>query len=352
MSRFALISDLTRGYIARGYFPSAVVSVFTRKETLFRESFGSNVLPSGKKEAARPDTVYDMASCTKIATSTQILLQIEEGNLSLDTPVSDVLTEIRPLEPLQSRLKDVTIEKLLTHTSGLIDWYPFYVRQGEDFYRVFNSFIGQTEVMKGMVYSDMNFMLLGKVLEKLKKKDLCACQKDLKALVGGRRMDYVPEDKDNTAPSCYGNDIEQRMVTERGLIFRGWRSTVRPCLDVNDGNAYYFFGGAAGHAGIMSDAESYEKLGQLYLSGQSRLLSESGKVRAPGRGLGWQIDRSLYPEGFGHTGFSGTYLYLCPEKDFGVVALTNRLAFPIRHGTNTNEFRRALAKEVYSLIQA
>ena len=350
MRDFTGLSALCQGYVDRGYFPSCVVSVFDGEKTLYRQAFGGNELPGGKKAAANTDTAYDMASCTKIATSTGILLLIDEGKLELSTKLVQVLPEIKDYPDLYERTKDTTIYQLLTHTSGILDWYPFYTQKGKDFFEVFDSFIGKTKVQEGMVYSDMNFMLLGKVLERLKGKNLKACQEDLKDLLGAKRMDFQPEDWSNTAPSCYGNAIEEHMVTERGLIFRGWRSQSRPTIGVNDGNSYYFFDGAACHAGIIADADAYERLGRLYLNTGSPILIRSLERAEANRGLGWQLDEKMYPAGCGHTGFSGSWIYICREKGIGAVALTNRLAFRVAHGTNTNEFRRALAGAIYEQI--
>ncbi|MBQ7058416.1 MAG: beta-lactamase family protein [Firmicutes bacterium] len=346
------LDSLIQGYVDRGYFPSCVVSVFDREGTLYRKAFGTNDFPGGKRLAADTDTAYDMASCTKIATATGILMLVSEGKLSLDDRLPDILSEIRNYPDLFSRTEHVTLRQLLTHTSGILDWYPFYVQKGRDFFEVFESFIGKTEVMKGMVYSDMNFMLLGKVLERIKEKDLRSCQRDLKAALGARRMDYpeigqVFSAADHIAPSCFGNAIEEHMVAERGLVFRDWRSKDRPTIGVNDGNAHYFFDDAAGHAGIIADADAYERLGRLYLTSEDPVLKGSMEDVGCGRGLGWQIDPLMYPDGCGHTGFSGTYIYVCRSKGIGAVALANRLAFRLAHGTNTNEFRRALAAAVY-----
>ncbi len=350
MTDFSYLDELCQGYIDRGYFPSCVISIGDREKTLYRKAYGANVLPGGKKQAANTDTAYDMASCTKIATATGILLLMDEGKLSIGTKLSEVLPEITAYPTLNERIGNADMYQLLTHTSGLLDWYPFYTQQGRDFLEVFESFIGSTKIQEKMVYSDMNFMLLGKVLERLKGKNLKACQEDLKALLGAKRMDYCPDSFENTAPSCYGNSIEEHMVTERGLIFRNWRSKDRPTLGVNDGNAHYFFGDAAGHAGIIADADAYERLLRLYLNTDSPVLKRSMSEAVDGRGLGWQIDAAMYPGGCGHTGFSGAYIWVCPEKNLTVTALTNRLAFRVAHGTNTNEFRRALARAIWERV--
>lgn len=347
---FSFVDEICREYIDKGYFPSVVVSIFNQKETLYRMALGDNPTLEGGRIPVNTNTVYDMASMTKIAASTQILLLIDEGRLTLETVVPEVLTEVKERPALYERLKTVTIYQLLTHTSGIIDWYPFYVQAGKDFYDVFDSFIGSTEIVKGMIYSDMNFMLLGKIIEKIKGKPLEQCQEDLKKLLGAEHMEYLPKDLSNVAPSSYGNGIEEDMCAERGLVFDGWRSKDVPTLGgVNDGNAHYFFHDVAGHAGIFANADAYERLGRFYLNSDSELFKRSMQEQVDGRGLGWQTG-DMYPAGCGHTGFTGTSTWVCPEKNIGTVILTNRLCYAGRHGTNTNEFRRTLHQAIYQKL--
>lgn len=354
MYNFSRIDEITKDFIQKGYFPSAVVSVFNDKETLYRQAYGENVMPDGSIEKADTDTAYDMASCTKIATATQILLLIDEGKLRLEDRIPNILTEIKEYKDLYSRLRSVTIYQLLTHTSGILDWYPFYTQCGKDFYEVFDSFIGSAEIVDGMVYSDMNFMLLGKVVEKINQKPLEECVKDLRDRLGAKRMQYKMEQDPlqcaNIAPSCWGNAIEERMVAERNLVFNDWRSKDKAVIGCNDGNTHYFFKDVAGLAGISANADAYERLCRLYLTTESPLLIRSLTEQEEGRGLGWQIGETLYPEGAGHTGFSGPWIYVNRKKNFGVVTLVNRLAYPKEHGTNTSDYRRVIAKAVNEIL--
>lgn len=352
MQDFSFVDAICQKYIDKGWFPSAVVGIYDKNGTLYRTALGDNPAEGGR-QAVNTDTVYDMASVSKISTSTQILLLIDAGQLTLETTVPEVLTEIQARPNLYQRLKDVTIYRLLTHTSGLIDWYPFYVQAGKDFYDVFESFIGDTAVETEMVYSDMNFMLLGKVVEKLKGKPLAECQLDLKKLLGAEHMEYLPQDLSNMAPSSYGNGIEENMCAERSLVFEGWRSKAVPTLGgVNDGNAYYFFGGVAGHAGVFGNVDAYERLGRLYLNTDSALLKRSMTRQEADRGLGWQVGEDMYPGGCGHMGFTGTTIWVCPEKGIGAAALTNRLCYPNRASVNINEFRREIFQAIYKEYQA
>ena len=191
----------------------------------------------------------------------------------------------------------------------------------------------------GMVYSDLNYMILGKVLEKVHKKPLNECLADeLVNPYGLGNMMYNPDLGLDIAPSSYGNPIEEDMCREIGLSFEGWRpyETVRG--RVNDGNAYYYFGGVSGHAGIFADVAAYERLGQMYLNTKEELLISSTMLHAPTRGLGWQIG-PRYPQGCGHTGFTGTCVYFSRELDIGSVIYTNRLYYPHRN-TNDNDDMR------------
>ena len=99
--------------------------------------------------------------------------------------------------------------------------------------------------------------------------------------------------------------------------------------------------GVSGHAGIFADAAAYEALLLLYLNTTSPLLISSLEEHAPTRGLGWQKS-DLYPFGCGHTGFTGTSVYLSKEKNIGCVLLTNRLFYPDRNTHLTHDARRAL----------
>lgn len=344
MENWSFVDRITEKYLERGYFPSAVVSIFDRQGTLYRKAYGGNYLPDGRYEQTRTDTAYDMASCTKIATATQILLLVDEGKLSLKTPVGEVLAPVRSHPALYERVGNVTLFQLLTHTSGILPWYPFYVQKGRGFYDVFESFIGSTKVEKGVVYSDMNFMLLGKVVEALRQKDLKDCQEELRKRLGADRMDYCPEGEDNTAPSCYGNQIEKDMVRERGLSFDGWREDGKCVIGVNDGNSHYYFEDTAGHAGICADADAYERLARFYMQNGRPVFEEAMREQAPGRGLGFDRTPGLYGrDGCGHTGFTGTWFFLDSQRGYGAVALANRLAFKEKNEHNTNEFRRELA---------
>ncbi len=336
------IQDITKRYQAAGYFPSACVRVFDSKETLAAVSVGD----------AKEDSLFDVASLTKIATTAQILLLIQSGKLTLDTPVKEVLPALKEDEYLNRRFDGIQIFHLLTHTSTLAAWYPFYSRRQEGFYDALKYALRHTEPTKGVVYSDLNFMLLGKVIERIQEKPLNRClQEDLARPLGLGNMAYLPDKHLPVVPSCYGNPIEEGMCREREITFDGFRPHGQPVVgEVNDGNSHYYFHGVSGHAGIFADALAYERLCQFFMNAEEPLLvrAQREQPESPGRGLGFQTGVS-YPHGCGHTGFTGTGIYFSREYDVGVVSFTNRLFYPAENPNATWEFRRALHEAVFAL---
>ena len=337
------VLDVTRRYAAAGYFPSACVRVFNRKETLAEVCVGE----------ARGNSLFDVASLTKMATLTQVLLLIREGKLGLETPLAALFPEeIRANGVLTERLGAVRVRTLLTHTSGLVDWYPFYARRGEPFWQVMAFALAHTLPTTGVVYSDLNFMLAGKIVEKLRGKPLERClREDLAEPLGLGNMMYRPSADLHIVPSSYGNPIEEDMCRERGIAFDGFRSREDPVIGtVNDGNCHYYFEDVSGHAGIFADAEAYQRLCQYYMNTEDPLLLAAQREQpgAPGRGLGFQTGVS-YPYGCGHTGFTGTGIWFSREKEIGAVSFTNRLFYRKENPNATGDFRRALHEAVFAL---
>jgi len=334
------VVSLLREYQERGYFPSASVRVFNGERTIAAATVGD----------AGPESVFDVASLTKIATATLVFFLIEQGALRLQDPIMDYLPELADGPLLRERLGAVTLEKLLTHTSGLVDWYPFYAEAG-DFAKILHIALTRYEPVKGDLYSDLNFMLLGKAVERVTGMPLDeTLQTSLVGPLGLGRMAFKPDPCWDIVPSCYGNPIEEAMCAERGITFTGWRAHEPVRGEANDGNAFYFFQGVAGSAGIFAEPTAYQRLCQHYLTADSPLLTAAQSARAAARGLGFQAGE-LYPEGCGHTGFTGTSLYISRKLNIGVVAFTNRLFYRTPNPNPTNDFRFALHHAVAAVLQ-
>lgn len=309
------IDSIINKYMDENYFPSAVCKVFSTEKTYYHKAFGN----------VQADTIYDVASLSKIITSTEVLMLINDGKLSLNGKISSYLPIINELDVLKERLKDVTIEQLLTHNSGLIDWYPFYSEEGTVF-EVMNKAIGKYEKISGTLYSDLNFMLLAEIIKSVIGLSLEeSLERNIKQRLNIKNIYYCPSGKSNIAPTSYGNGIEEKMCKDRNIEFNNWRSHDKALVgEVNDGNAHYFFKGVSGHAGIFADVQAYADLCLYYMISTDELIKSSMKEHREGRGLGWQISES-FPSGCGHTGFTGTSVYICKDKNIAAVTFTNRL---------------------------
>jgi len=328
---FSEIDGILCAYRAQGYYPSATCQVFDEHGTLYHRSVGD----------AQNDTWYDIASVSKIICTTMLLFAMEEGRLTPDSFILDILHPDGPAT--QERLRGVTIRQMMTHTSGLPAWYPFYA-DGRDFYTVLEHVLSTLPRETGYVYSDLNFMLLGLVLTEVTGLTLReALDRYIHGRLGIRDIAYGPIEPSLCAPSCYGNPIEKRMCAERGLSFDGWRPDgVAVYGSCNDGNAHYYWHGASGHAGIFATSDALARLCRFYMTTDLPFFREAMDTTVGERGLGF--DKSVtYPEGCGHSGFTGTAIWFSRAHHIGCVLLSNRLFFPEGHPARiTNEWRRAV----------
>ena len=302
-----------------------------------------------------PGTLFDLASVTKVmATTLAVMLMVGSGDMHIDSPLSHYLPDFR------GGGKDgVTLRHLLTHRAGLYQWLPTYYHatnrdEASEYVRAQPL---AWEAGEGRHYSDLGFMLLGLAVERVADTSLDAFLRDrIYGPLGLDRTAFRPLDiagnadgqaeghLDDDAPiaaTSHGNPYEHRMVHDSTFGYRiagnadawdGWRRyTLRG--EVNDANAFYAFGGIAGHAGLFSTASELNVLLQLLLNGGEyggrrylnpqvvdTFLSSTGQ----GQALGWQLQAYSGQPSFSHTGFTGTLVLAVPEYDLALVLLTNR----------------------------
>jgi len=303
------------------------------------------------------DAVFDLASVSKILTGTMALKLIGEGKLSLDQSLS-TLFQNEPLGPVtKERFKTITVKSLLTHSSGLPAWFPFYTQKGS-FWDVLEIALNTQPVQEGMAYSDLGFMLLGEAVRAVSGHTL---PQNLELLNGklGTSFAYNPQNPAACVETERGNRIEEGMCAERGMSFDRFRSHKTHMRgEVNDGNAFYFWHGVAGHAGVFGIAADLLSLGELYLNGgkvrgkqliPASLVEESTVDYGGGRGLIWALS-DIYIAGFGHTGFTGTSLYLCRETGCAAAILTNRLV--VEPAPNLRPFRTEAHEMIYGAFSS
>jgi CubicO group peptidase (beta-lactamase class C family) len=320
-----VLTSSIESYIQQEYFSAVAVGVSQAGEQEI-QTWGTTMWGG---PPLTPSHLFDLASLTKLYTTMAVLKLMREQRFQEHTKLIDLL----PIENLQlkQQLKHIQIADLVTHHSGLPAWYPFYIRRGEDFQTILQDLLKEHPRTDTMIYSDINFMLLGMVVSQVMQLSLDDALQELVLTPFCLTQTAYHPDPLLCVATEYGNQIERQMVADRKLSFNGWRDEVIPIQGVcNDGNCHYYFGGVGGHAGLFSNTEDVLSFGKVFLSAERSKLSQTLYDRMLhdwGGNRGYGIQRGeLYPQqGFGHTGFTGTYLYVNPEKALVITILTNRL---------------------------
>jgi len=343
---FADIDAIVQDAIEQGKMPGAVVLIGHNGRVVYRKAFGSRSIEP-TREPMTVDTVFDLASLTKcIATTTSVMQLVETGRVRLNDPVSAYLPWFSPNGKAQ-----ITVRELLTHYSGLApDLDLTHAWQGRD--TALKMVMDAKPVDPPgtrFVYSDINFETLGFLVEKVSGLPLNEyAEKNVFAPLGMTSTSFLP-------PSKWLPRIAPTEYDENGKMLRG---------TVHDPTARRM-GGVAGHAGLFSMADDLAKFAQQLLSGR-KILSRSAieKMSTPQqpatasslRGLGWDIDSpfasnrgELLPVGsFGHTGFTGTSLWIDPTTNTYIILLTNAV-HPIGKGSVISLRTRLATAVIHSL---
>jgi CubicO group peptidase (beta-lactamase class C family) len=329
-SQFARAFALLREAIEQRAFPGAALAVTHRGALIASQGFGRFTYDSTSPEV-RADTVFDVASVTKVVATTAIaMLLYERGLLHLESPVTSILPDFVSLAPPQQRAarEAVTVRMLLAHSSGL----PAYVKLFETA-RTRDEFIGAALTTSLVAppgsksdYSDIGFILVGEILARLAGSPLDVfAQKEIFAPLGMSRTCFNP-------PADWKSAIPP---TEEDRTFR--HRVVQG--EVNDENAWVM-GGVAGHAGLFAPATDVARFAECMLRGGSPILKpptvelftrrESSPI-GTSRALGWDTPSQpsssgahFSPRSFGHLGFTGTSLWIDPDRQLTVALLTNR----------------------------
>lgn len=338
------IAPLVEKAIADKQLPGAVVLVGRGEQILYRKAFGFRTY-SPAATVTTPDTVFDLASLTKpLVTTTLIMQLVEQGELRLTDPVGKYLQQLNDAD-----VKKITVLQLLTHSSGLADGFDrreFW--QGKaGLEQQLAKLKLKTKPDQQFVYSDIGFILLGLVAEQITKQqlDLLAEQRIFLPLKM-KNSRYLPLDK----PSQDAAYLRRIAPTENLRGDADYQKLlpnyVQPYLHavVHDPTAIRL-GGVAGHAGVFGTADDLALFVQMLLNGGElkgqRLLSPLAVQRLltpvvignQSRALGWDMHTAysapkgdLLPQGsFGHTGFTGTSIWIDPTSRTYIILLSNRV---------------------------
>jgi serine-type D-Ala-D-Ala carboxypeptidase len=333
--------------IEEGSFPGAVALVADENAVAATAAAGHAVVDP-ERVPVTADTVFDLASLTKPLVC-GALVAAALPTLDLASPPGRYLPEWKT-----TRYDGITLETLLTHTSGLPAWYPVYARgEGAAAYRkTLGSLEPEAKAGERVIYSDLNFLVLGDVLETHFSAPLDVSFRSLVAEPAGSSARFLPEPSAPTAATERGDATERRMTAALGISYPRFRSGVVRG-EVHDGNAYRR-GGVAGNAGLFGTADDVWRLARGWLPPSRRdFVGDRTPDHPEARGLAWQGRRgagSATPQmpdsAFGHTGFTGTSVWIDPEAGRIFVLLTNRIHPEVR-GIDFNAVRRGFHELVW-----
>ncbi|HTR03181.1 MAG TPA: serine hydrolase domain-containing protein [Thermoanaerobaculia bacterium] len=343
----SVLGDYLAREIEAGSFPGASALVGSESEVLAEAVAGHAAIEPGR-DAATDATLWDLASLTKPLGTAALFLAAGRA-LALDAPPGLFLPEWK-----KTRFDGITLERLLTHTSGLAAWYPLYARgEGAKAYRATLAEL-EPEAAPGarVIYSDLNFLLLGQILEQVLGAPLDAAFGELVARPAGSAAHFLPQSAAACAATERGDRFERAMTESRGLTYARFRTGVVRG-EVHDGNAVRR-GGVAGHAGLFATARDVWALARAWLEpGRAEARGDRTPGHAEGRGLGWQARRgagsavdAMSPRSFGHTGFTGGSVWVDPDAGLVSVLLTNRIHPEVRE-IPFNEVRQRFHAAVY-----
>lgn len=364
------ISKYLQERIDAGDFPSAVYLVGEKGELVFQDALGFAVVEPEKIEA-KLDTIYDLASLTKVLVTALLTASlIESEEFPLDGRVGIYLKEFDT-----DGKRMITVSDLVTHTSHLPAWKPFYLFVS-DRSEVANE-IGKTNLnfeRNTVKYSDLNFIVLGTLIERITAKSFkeTAIERIVDPLdLHDTGFAPVKEIRRRVAASEKGNEYEKNACIDQGYLRAAGSEFFRDYQiwgEVHDGNAW-FMGGVAGHAGLFSTAEEVFKIALQFLPNYTKLLKpETCELFRTNFTPGMNEDRSfafqlasthdstagskMSPESFGHLGFTGTSLWIDPVKERIFILLTNRThAHPLPF-VNINPVRRRFHDLAIDLLDA
>jgi len=340
-------ADSLIGSAVERLFPGAVFLVAKDGRVVHERAFGYAQLNDyeGRRLATprpmRINTLFDLASVTKVmATTMAMMMLVDRGQIDLDAPVYRYLPDFRG-----AHLDSITIRNLLQHSSGLVQWQPLYYHASNSAqtYAVIRDMPLGWGVGDARHYSDLGFMLLGDIVERVSGQRLDAFVEQNLYRPLGLRSTFRPRSHGFTefAATEQGNVYEKHMVYDSTFGYRyrgdptawnGWRQYVLNG-EVDDGNSFYANGGVAGHAGLFSTAGDLWVLLDLLInrgSYRGRQYIQPSVVDAfltldkYQNYLGWQSPTYLPPGSFSHTGFTGTYVAGIPKYKLSIVLLTNR----------------------------
>jgi len=355
--QFARAFALLRDAILQRTFPGAALAVTYQGDLIASQGFGQFTY-EGNSPEVHADTIFDLASLTKVVATTPIAMLLHErGKLDLDEPLARTMPEFVSMAPKhqQSQRAAVTIRMLLAHSSGLPAYERLYEFANTHRDLVHGAMTARLTAAPGTraEYSDVGFILLGEVLASKAglPLDLFARQEIFTPLGMSRTRFKPPAEWKSEMPPTENDE------KFRGRVIQG---------EVNDENAYVM-AGVAGHAGVFASATDLSRFAECMLRGGSPILrhetvklftQRESSTLGTTRALGWDTrsrpesssGRFFSPTAFGHLGFTGTSLWIDPDRKLSVTLLTNR-TWPDRASQDIRQLRPAVHDAIVEALE-
>ena len=318
---------MLREAIAERGFPAASAAVTHGDRLVALRSLGHHTYEAGSPEIG-PSTLFDLASVTKVVATTSVaMIFYERGLLELDAPVAGVVPEFTRGQS-DVRRRDVTFRMLLAHSSGLPAYEKLFLKartRNEMLQAAFTTPLTADPQLR-VEYSDIGFIILGVALERIAQESADSfCRREVFGPLGMAHTTFNPPDemRDKIPPTADDRSFRNRIVQG----------------EVQDENGFVL-GGVAGHAGLFATAEDIARFAHTILRGGGPVLRpetitlftrrESAPV-GTSRALGWdtpsnpsQSGKYFSARSYGHLGYTGTSLWIDPDRELSVTLLTNR----------------------------
>jgi CubicO group peptidase (beta-lactamase class C family) len=352
----ALLAHLREG-VERGVFAGAAARVEQDGAVLFESEAGfARLEPEGEGALADPETLWDLASLTKPLAGTPLVLGLVESRLfSLEDGIARFDDLFR-----KTKFDGVTLRRLLAHTAGIVDWYPLYVRgEGRASYRKTLADLDPAGPPgRTVTYSCPGFLFLSEIVERVSGLPVDVLFREQVTAPLGLEKDLLFSPEGESLRRAAGGEradaTERQKALALGLSYAGFRNDVVNG-EPNDGNARRR-GGVSLNAGLFGTARAVAAVAAAFLDRNCRLLKEASAAEAircqtgglnEDRGLGWALARTvrsagdaLAPESFGHTGFTGSSVFVDPRTRRIFVLLAARLHPDARSAEEMIGFRR------------
>ncbi len=336
-------------------FPGITIFAGSHEGVPFEKSYGKIIFDSSDEDLTT-DSIYDVASLTKpLATALVSLILIEKGEFRENSSIGSFF---------EGFSKEIKISHLLTHSSGIQAWYPLYLRD-EDPLTVIKELGTTAGPGRKVIYSCIGYVLLKFIIEKVTGTEFSSLTEELviKKLGLNNTFFKVPSDKIKKCIPTEEGNLYEKILAEQyypDLCKNyNWREYTL-CGEVNDGNSF-FLDGSSGNAGLFSSAGDIYKLSREFYPEFSTLLSPESTdkfwenltpFKKSHRSMGFKLNssfitsggKSLSKKAIGHSGFTGTSIWMEPESANVFILLTNRIYPKYDRRVNFNKIRRKLHK--------